>query len=287
MEEITYEERFKNTLLEYLSVKKELELQQMLSQCKIVVKFSGNFSEKQWNQRSAYIEIKVPVTYREIIEEKYLPILNEMCGEIYEDDDEHGFVGVQFGVLLLSTVKVHDYVTHETRYLSNHANYQNLINKATKIGLDETQKMYIFEACNSAIAGNNLAATVLLGCSAELMLINLCQAYENYLKSIGQDYEKFHSKVTKARNASTRVDEFYRRLTSDEHMKIFTEQYDIENMKIQFNFLDIIRQLRNDVGHPTGKRISNEDLSTLFGNYQHLIEKLNQFISDYQGNLKF
>ncbi|MGG1607410.1 hypothetical protein [Bacillus wiedmannii] len=287
MEEITYEERFKNTLLEYLSVKNELELQQMLSQCKIVLQLSGDYSGKQWNQRSARIEIKVPVTYREIIEKEYLPILNELCREIYEDDDDYGFVGVRLGVLLLSTVKIHDYVTNETKYLSNHANYQNLIDKATKIDLDETQKMYIFEACNSAIAGNNLAATVLLGCSAELMLINLCQAYENYLISIGQNHEKFHSKVTNARNASTRVDEFYKRLESDEHMEVFKEQYDIENMKIQFNFLDIVRQLRNEVGHPTGNRISNEDLSTHFGNYQHLIEKLNRFVNDYKENPKF
>lgn len=52
------------------------------------------------------------------------------------------------------------------------------------------------------------------------MLINLCQAYENYLISIGQNHEKFHSKVTNARNASTRVDEFYKRLESDEHMEV-------------------------------------------------------------------
>lgn len=58
-------------------------------------------------------------------------------------------------------------------------------------------------------------------------------------------------------------------------------------MKIQFNFLDIVRQLRNEVGHPTGNRISNEDLSTHFGNYQHLIEKLNQFVNDYKENPKF
>lgn len=112
----------------------------MLSQCKIVLQLSGDYSGKQWNQRSARIEIKVPVTYREIIEKEYLPILNKLCSEIYEDDDDYGFVGVRLGVLLLSTVKIHDYVTNETKYLSNHANYQNLIDKATKIDLDETQK---------------------------------------------------------------------------------------------------------------------------------------------------
>lgn len=282
-DEVSYEERFKQTLLEYLSIEGQTELQQMLSQSKIVIKTSSSYSGKQWNQRSAVVEIKVPVPYRKTIEEKYKPILYKICGEIYEDDSDFGFTGIELGIVPLSTITTVNHLTKEVRYLQNHANYQNLMDKVSSMDLDAEQKLYIYEACNSAISGNNVAAMVTLGCATELLFINTCNAYKNYLLSINEidKSTRFTNNVLKVTKAYDRISKFERLIESDTSMQIFS-QYGLENIKIQFNFLDIIRQLRNEAGHPTGKRISNADLSTMFGNFQYVVEKLNNFIKKYK-----
>jgi len=282
-EELTYEERFKQTLLEYLSIDGHTELQQMLSQSKIVIKHKWEFTGRISGQKGAAVEIKVPVIYKNSINIEYREILYKICKELYEDDEYYGFIGIEIGVVLLSTVKTVNHLTQEVSFLQNHANFQNLMNKVSNMDLAEEQKLYIYEACNSAISGNNIAAMVTLGCATELLFIKTCEAYKNYLLGIGEEAkaERFKNKVINAKVAFTRVNEFYKLVESDESMQIFS-QYGLENIRIQFNFLDIIRQVRNDSGHPTGKRISNEDLSTMFGNFQHLIEKLDKFIKDYE-----
>ncbi|MGX1373866.1 hypothetical protein RKD56_000984 [Priestia megaterium] len=279
MEEIPYEEIFKQTLLEYLSIKGESELQQMLSQSKILIHEKWGFSGKRNNQRSAIVEIKVPVTYKEIIESKYIEILDEICGDLYEDDDSYGYTGVQIGVVLLSTVKTVNHVSKEVSYLKNHANYQNLMDKVSKMDISKDDKLYIYEACNSAISGNNIAAMTMLGCATELLVIQFGEAYKNYLIREGKEGEakKFTEKVINARSAYTRVDEFSKRVEGN---KDIFKNMGFENPTLQFNFIDIIRQVRNESGHPTGKKISNEDLSTMFGNFQFLVENIYGFINE-------
>lgn len=41
----------------------------------------------------------------------------------------------------------------------------------------ELQKSYLFEACVAGNSSNMLSASVMLGCSAEILLKNLCEAY--------------------------------------------------------------------------------------------------------------
>lgn len=280
--ELNNEERFKSTVLEYLSYEGYSELQQMLSQSKFIIRKTSDYTKVVWNQRSAVIEIKVPVPYRKIIEEKYETVLSQVCREVYEETPDYGYGRIELGVLLLSTVKTINHVDQTVRVLQNHANYQNLMDKVARMDIDQSHKIYIYEACNSAISGNNIAAITALGCAAELLILKVCLSYEAYLKDEGKDSKAnvFNTKVTKARNASTRVEEFHKRIKSDEDMTIFNE-YGFENMAIQFNLIDIIRQSRNDAGHPTGKRISNEDLSTLFGNFQFVMDKMYGFINDH------
>ena len=51
-----------------------------------------------------------------------------------------------------------------------------------------------------------------------------------------------------------------------------------ENPKLNFNFLDIIRKVRNQSGHPTGLEVSEGDLKMFFGNYQHFIKLAHKLI---------
>src|SRR5690606_3758633 len=119
---------------------------------------------------------------------------------IYEDTPDYGFTDVQIGVVLLSTVQTVNHVNQEVRYLQNHANYQNLMDKVVKMEIDENQKLYVFEACNSAISGNNIAAITILGCASELLLLNLCASYEVYLRKNNEEdaATRFNSRVTNA-----------------------------------------------------------------------------------------
>ena len=51
-----------------------------------------------------------------------------------------------------------------------------------------------------------------------------------------------------------------------------------ENIALNFNFLDIIRKVRNEAGHPTGNIVSQEELQMTFGNYQHFLKRSHNLI---------
>lgn len=151
--------------------------------------------------------------------------------------------------------------------------YSNFIKYlASNNNIDELQKKYLFEACEAGNANNMLSATVMLGCSAEILLKELCDAYSIFLKNNAtqQEYLNFESKVINAKAAYTRLDEFLKRAEPRE--KLFKE-LGFENVRLNLNFLDVIRQTRNDSGHPTGNTITESQFKIMLSNYQSLIDK--------------
>ena len=50
--------------------------------------------------------------------------------------------------------------------------------------IDQIERKYLYEACECAIRNNRLAASTMLGCAAEYLLINL-NAYYQYLENNG------------------------------------------------------------------------------------------------------
>ena len=143
--------------------------------------------------------------------------------------------------------------------------------------INQIEKKYLYEACECGVRNNRLAASAMLGCAAEYLLINLSNAYYKYLKNNGtsNEIENFQRKVINAKSADDRLDEFEKRVESN--IRIFQEM-GFENPKLNFNFLDIIRKVRNQFRHLTGLEISEGDLKMFFGNYQHFIKLAHKLI---------
>ena len=78
-----------------------------------------------------------------------------------------------------------------------------------------------------------LSACVMLGCSAEILLKDLCEAYYKYLQKNASSTEQssFEQKVLRAKVAYTRLDEFLKR--AEANPAVF-EKLGFENVKLNF-----------------------------------------------------
>jgi hypothetical protein len=266
------------TLKEYLETEGETELLRLLDRCELSFDYTGAFTYRVWNQRSVYLEIRVPVGVKKRLEENSEK-LKKYCMDIFPDSDDYALMGIRFGILM---TKVRDDESPETRdaaFYSKNQIYDNLITKINKVYLDPIEKDYIYEACLCAKNGCNLAAATMLGCAAEHLLIQLCKSYLAYLKNGNgseREIQNFEEKVLNAKKAHARLEGFIKAVANKE--KLF-EKAGLENSNLHFSFLDIIRQVRNESGHPTGIKISPEDLNTIFANYQLLIERVHPLIT--------
>lgn len=133
--EFTKEEAFLSTLKEYLESEDAHDILKHLTQSKLSFKYSDRFSEKLWNQKTAYVEIKVPVRSKQTLEHEDLFYrLNRYCGDIFEDDEEYGFKGVQIGVLIGTPTE--QSVNKDIKYHSKNQVYENLRTKVHKASLN-------------------------------------------------------------------------------------------------------------------------------------------------------
>jgi len=156
--------------------------------------------------------------------------------------------------------------------------YTNFLHKITGCTVDIVEKSHIIEACQCANNGLRLSAITMLGCTAECLLLQLCHAYLSYLKNgngTEREIENFKTKVIDAKKASARLDMFQKTVQNKESL---FESLGLENANKHFGFFDLLRQVRNDSGHPTGKIVSDRDMNTYFTNYQLLFDCLHQII---------
>lgn len=270
------EQELHYTLIQYLEAEGKTELANIIKQSKIVYDYQYEFSGIISYQRKMYVEIKTPIQFKSQLEHKYLrEQLSKMCSEIYEDDENYAFWGIKIGVLAAKLTNVE--FEQQTTIVIEDSIYQSFVNELNQLNIDALEKQYLYEACECAMRNNRLAASTMLGCATELLLINLCNSYHAYLLNNGTELEakNFKDKVVNAKSAYNRLDEFEKRI--DANTQVFKD-FGFENPKLNFNFLDIIRQVRNQSGHPSGKTISENDLKTLFGSYQHFIKMAHDMI---------
>lgn len=274
--QITREEVFLETLIQALDADNRQDISSLLRPAKIIFNYTDEFTRTKWNQCKVYIEIKVPVGVKKKVEE-YKSELDKYCDEIFESTEEYAFWSINVGILMeMNTVEDKETGTIET-YTKNQI-YQNLLSKVLKTDMDPTEKKYIVEACNCAMNGQRLAAATMIGCATECLLVQLCNSYLTYLKNGGgseREITKFEKEAVNAKKASARLDCFKKTVQNKESL---FESIGLENANLHFSFLDIIRQVRNESGHPTGIVVSSEDLNTIMGNYQLLIERVHPII---------
>lgn len=259
------EESMKVTLVSLLEIEEQIELANVVRMSKVVYSPQWDFSGIISNQRRLYVEIKVPVNLKKFAQEN-IEVLSKCCREIYEDDKEYTCSGALIGTraIIAEEIKYEDKVI----LLEKDSVYINFIKYLSgNDRIDSLQKNYLYEACTTGNQGNILAASVMLGCAAEISLKRLCEVFYVYYQNnhTEKEIDNFSSKVIKAKTAYIRLDEFTKR--AEVHSNLF-KSFGFENIKLNFNFLDIIRQTRNDAGHPTGKKLDENDFKTMLGNYQ-------------------
>lgn len=265
------EEQMLATIVAVLKQDGKNEIANILSVSKFNYDPQWEFSGIVSNQKKLYSNLKVPIAFRKTIE-SHLKEISSIACDVYDDDDAYYYLGInRVGALAVNLEEI----SYESRKVIVEQN--SVFTSFMKYLVDsdevpEIQKRYLFEACENGYSDNMLSATVMLGCSAELLLIDLCSAYLDYIKAHGTQVEQdnYEQKVIKAKVASIRLSELMKRIETQPQL---FGKYGFENVALNFNFLDIIRQTRNDSGHPTGKIIEKEQFEMMLANYQAFLPK--------------
>ena len=265
------------TMIAYLDDENQNELAAILRVSDFVYEPQWEFSGIVSYQRKLYASLRVPIKLRKTIIEKQNKLSKLAC-DIYRDDDTYYFLGINnIGVKPIQTEEVNFENKHVI--FEKDSVYSNFIKFVMENPeLSEVQKKYLFEACDCGEHGDILSATVMLGASAELMLLDMSEAYHIYLKNNGDTTgaSAFERVVIKARCANDRLTEFLKRALSN--ATVF-KKYGFENIGLNFSFMDVIRKTRNDSGHPTGNSITEEEFKVLLANYQSFIPKIQKLIA--------
>lgn len=163
---------------------------------------------------------------------------------------------------------------HDTHFYHDVQSYTDRLKQEIP-DLDEVTLVYLKEAMQAFRSNCQLAATVMLGVAAEHIFLDLLEAAANS-PNFGDKFapakkeRQTLSMMTKFRKAlETQTSDFPRSLRED--------------LETRFDGIQsIIRQYRNEAGHPTGKFIDREQvyvLLQLFVSYAKKIYELKNYYS--------
>lgn len=93
------EKDFLYTLKEYLKEEEKNDILELIKNCKLNFNYTSVFASKSYQFR-AYVDIRVPV-YRMSKLKKYQSELNKYCGEIFIEDEQYAFYGVDIKPLIM------------------------------------------------------------------------------------------------------------------------------------------------------------------------------------------
>jgi hypothetical protein len=120
--------------------------------------------------------------------------------------------------------------------------------------LDAVIVTYLNESLHTFRINCLLSSTIALGCASEKALLVLIDAYANSLAELSQ--KKFRGN-TEGRMIKRQFDEFRKMVDSELKSRLPSNLQDGLDVELNAIF-DIIRNQRNDAGHPTGKDIERE-----------------------------
>jgi hypothetical protein len=260
------------SMIVYLEDEGKTELSAILQVSRFVYCPQWEFSGIVSNQKKLSASLRVPIRCKKTIEDN-LKALSKIACQLYIDDEDYYFIGItEVGMLPVQTEDIEFENKHVI--LEKDSVFANFIKfTIDNPRLNDIQKKYLFEACECGDKNNILSATVMLGASAEMLLLELCSAYKVYLDKQGDSIaaDAFEKRVVKARCAHDRLIEFLKRANSN---AVLFKDLGFEDISLNFSFFDIIRQTRNDSGHPTGNTITIEQFKMILSNYQHFLPKI-------------
>lgn len=261
-----------SSLIAYLESKNENELAAILKISSFEYDPQREFSGVISNQRKLYGKLHVPINHMAYVESKK-ELLSRISILIYTDNSQYRYYGIkEIGIKPIQTeILSYDDTNIVVEKNSVFTSFMEFL--IANEYIDKIHRDYLFEACECGARNNLLSASVMLGASAELLLIQLSESYGNYIKKEReeQEYQAYTRKVLNAKSASIRLNQFLSRAQSNAD---FFKEYGFENIEINFSFFDVIRTIRNDSGHPTGKMVTKDEFRTLLANYQHFLPKV-------------
>lgn len=125
--------------------------------------------------------------------------------------------------------------------------------------IDATTVLYLGEALQTFRAGNHLATAVMIGVAAEQTLLNLVSALANALDTPAK--QKKFREVTEGKRAKKQHDELMTRLRAASPQLPKTVSANLEQHL--GGIYDLIRQTRNESGHPTGRKLERHETNAL------------------------
>lgn len=151
--------------------------------------------------------------------------------------------------------------------------------KAALPSLDPVITTYLEESLKTFRIGCLLSSTVTLGCASEQAFLLLVEAYAKALKPSQQ--AKFE-KATKGKMLKTQYDEFLKMLQG--HLRgHLPRDLDADLDTTLLGVFSMIRNLRNDAGHPTGRfaprEVCNSNLH-VFPSYLRKVYELIGWLND-------
>lgn len=260
------------TIAAYLESTGEKELASIIGASELTYSPMFQFSGILSNQRNLMACLRVPIGFQDKVNGQ-LSLLNSIGQLIYKNDSEYYFKG--FTECGIKQICLEEYDVPGKVYLlqkdSVYANVLKYISGNTDI--DPLEKDYIIEACECGSQHNLLSATVMLGCAAELLLSKLADAYGVWFKKnkTQSEWDNYEKKVINASMAHKRLDEFMKRAAVDKQLFM---DLGIEDISMTCVILDVIRQCRNDSGHPTGITITEEQFKVNLSLYQAQLPKI-------------
>jgi hypothetical protein len=280
------EKEFYASVIEYVEYDEETkninndELLSLLKECDITFNKTGVFGNKSYFYRE-YIEIRIPIPLKNKLN-NFKDYLYKVCHQLYIPDGDYEFWGIELLPSQKKFINRDEEVVKisTTSFEQKDIIYDNFKLKVINTNYDNIETSYIIEACECAINGNRLSATTMIGCASERLLILLAEAYLEYLKNHNEsqrEIENFERKVVNADKAHKRLDELNKYIANKS--KLF-EDLGLENHTLHFSFLDIIRQVRNESGHPTGVAIEKSKLQNIVTNYDLLYDKIHEVINN-------
>jgi hypothetical protein len=117
--------------------------------------------------------------------------------------------------------------------------------------IDETILMYVTESLQTFLKGNLLASTVMLGGASEKAVLLLIESFTDAI-SDSNEKQQFEREIERY-GILRKFEEFKKKLDS---VKAKIPRSLSDDLDIQLDgIFNLIRNCRNDVGHPTGRKI--------------------------------
>ncbi|GCD13073.1 hypothetical protein [Clostridium tagluense] len=278
------EREFHATLVEFVEYDEDTQdlkkddLLALLKECEITFNPTGIYGNGT-GYRKEYVQLRITTPLKSKLK-TYTKYLSDVCREIYTSDGYFEYWGIEILVLPKKfIVRDEEIVKSEiTSIEQKDIIYDNFKLKVLKSDFDDIEKAYIIETCKCAVSGNMLSASTTIGCAAERLLLLLSESYLQYLRYNNESaltISNFEKNIVNAPKAHKRLEGLYKTIEKDK--KLF-ENLQFENHMLHFSFLDVIRQVRNEAGHPTGVTIEKSKLQSIVTNYDLLYDKIHEVI---------